>query len=53
MWWEMAKSSTKSAGKQKVSGGPSNKMQKFVPVTAQKPGVTSVTNTGGKAKKGK
>lgn len=52
----MAKASTKSASKQKVAGGPSGKMQKFTPVKAQKPGVTSVTNTGGggkSVKKGK
>jgi hypothetical protein len=39
--------SSKSAGKQKIKAGPSGKMQKFTPVKDQKPGVTSVTNTGG------
>jgi hypothetical protein len=41
------KGSSKSAGKQKIQAGPSGKMQKFTPVKDQKPGVTSVTNTGG------
>lgn len=40
------KSSMKSAGKQKVSGGPSGKMQKFTPVKTQKPGGSAVTNSG-------
>lgn len=41
------KGSSKSAGKQKIQAGPSGKMQKFTPVKPQKPGVSSVTNTGG------
>jgi hypothetical protein len=40
-------SSGKSAGKQKIQAGPSGKMQKFVPVKPQKPGVSNVTNSGG------
>ena len=46
----MAKSGgmkTKSGGKQKIQAGPSGKMQKFTAVKPQKPGVSSVTNTGG------
>jgi hypothetical protein len=41
------KGSNKSAGKQKIQAGPSGKMQKFTPVKQQKPGVSSVTNSGG------
>jgi hypothetical protein len=41
------KTGSKSASKQKIQPGPSGKMQKFTPVKPQKPGVTSVTNTGG------
>lgn len=42
--------SSKSAGKFKVSGGPSGKMQKFTPVKAQKPGQSAVSNSGTYAK---
>lgn len=42
----MAKTSSKSAGKQKVSGG-SGHMKSFKGVGAQKPGVTSVSGSGG------
>lgn len=41
------KTGGKSASKQKIQAGPSGKMQRFTPVKGQKPGVTSVTNTGG------
>lgn len=47
---KMAKSggvSTKGGGKQKIQAGPSGKMQKFTGVKQQKPGVSSVTNSGG------
>jgi hypothetical protein len=40
------KAKSMSASKQKVSGGPSGKMQKFVPVKGQKPGGSAVTNSG-------
>jgi hypothetical protein len=30
-----------------AKAGPSGKMQKFTPVKPQKPGVSSVTNSGG------
>ena len=42
------KSSSKSAGKQKIQAGGSGKMQKFSGVSAQKPGVTARTNSAGK-----
>lgn len=44
------KASSKSASKQKVSGGPSGKMQKFTPVKGQKPGQTGVSNSGSYSK---
>jgi hypothetical protein len=47
------KAGSKSAGKQKIQAGPSGKMQKFTPVKPQKPGVSSVTNSGGGYAKGK
>jgi len=46
MWWEMAKATSKSAGKFKVSGG-SGHMQGFKPVGAQAAGVTEVAGSGG------
>ena len=47
------KATSKSAGKFKVSGGPSGKMQKFTPVKPQKSGISSVSNSGGGYAKGK
>lgn len=38
---------SKSAGKMKVTAGPSGKMQQFKGVGAQKAGVTSVSSSGG------
>jgi hypothetical protein len=40
-------SSGKSAGKQKIQGGPSGKMQKFSPVKPQKPGQSAQQSSGG------
>ena len=42
------KSSSKSAGKQKIQAGPSGKMQKFSGVGAQAPGVSATTKHSGK-----
>jgi hypothetical protein len=42
------KSSSKSAGKQKIQAGGSNKMHKFAGAGAQAPGVTAVTQHSGK-----
>lgn len=39
------KAKSKPAGKQKISGG-NKPMQKFVPVSTQKPGGSAVTNSG-------
>lgn len=41
-------SKSKSAGGQKIQAGPSGKMQKFMGVSAQQPGVTHRTNKAGK-----
>ena len=42
------KSSSKPAGKQKIQAGGSGKMHKFSGATAQKPGVSATTSSGGK-----
>jgi hypothetical protein len=42
------KSSSKSAGKFKVSGGKSGGMHNFAGASAQKPGVSATTSTKGK-----
>ena len=41
-------SKSKPAGKQKIEAGGSGKMKKFAGATAQKPGVTATSSSGGK-----
>lgn len=46
----MAKTSSKSAGAQKIQAGPSGKMRKFTPVGTQKADRTSVEPSGSSGK---
>jgi hypothetical protein len=47
----MARTSTKSASKQKIQAGPKGQMQRFQGVGTQKPGVSSVSMKGKGGKK--
>jgi hypothetical protein len=42
------KSTSKSPSKQKIQAGPGGQMHKFAGATAQKPGVSATSSSGGK-----